>query len=73
MTGNWTSDPLISETSLEDFVTTLPPGEEKDQFLRFIWRIFTWDQDARISSNNAIKDDWLIRPIAESDMADFWA
>ncbi|PGH13045.1 hypothetical protein AJ79_03882 [Helicocarpus griseus UAMH5409] len=37
--GNWASDPPIPKTSFKDFVTTIPPGEEKDQFLRFIRKI----------------------------------
>ncbi|PGG99066.1 CMGC/SRPK protein kinase [Helicocarpus griseus UAMH5409] len=62
--GNWIYDELpIPKTSLEDFVTTIPPGEEKDQFLRFIRKILTWDPKARATSNEIIPDEWLMRPI----------
>ncbi|KAK2809539.1 hypothetical protein FQN50_003807 [Emmonsiellopsis sp. PD_5] len=57
--GNWISEPPIPKTSLEDFVTAIPPGEEKDQFLRFIRKILTWDQEARATSNEIILDEWL--------------
>ncbi|OJD10516.1 CMGC/SRPK protein kinase [Emergomyces pasteurianus Ep9510] len=61
--GNWISEPPIPKTSLEDFVTTIPPGEEKDQFLRFIRKSLTWDQEARATSNEIILDEWLTRPV----------
>ncbi|KAJ5796120.1 protein kinase [Penicillium psychrosexuale] len=62
ITGNWISEPPIPKTSLEDFVTTIPPGEEKDQFLRFIRKILTWDPEVRATANEIIPDEWLMRP-----------
>ncbi|KAF9248005.1 hypothetical protein DTO013E5_5034 [Penicillium roqueforti] len=59
--GNWISEPPIPKTSLEDFVTTIPPGEEKYQFLRFIRKILTWDQEVRATANEIIPDEWLMR------------
>ncbi|KAJ5515891.1 protein kinase domain-containing protein, partial [Penicillium freii] len=56
ITGNWVSELPIPKTSLKDFVTTIPPGEEKDQFLRFIRKILTWDPEVRTL------DEWLMRP-----------
>ncbi|QSS66292.1 protein kinase [Histoplasma capsulatum] len=41
----------------------IPPGEEKDQVLRFIRKILTWDQEARATSNEIILDEWLTRPV----------
>ncbi|KAJ5090704.1 hypothetical protein N7532_009388 [Penicillium argentinense] len=61
MTRNWISDPPITKTSLEIFVTTTPPEEEKDQFLRFIRQILSWDPDVRATSNEIIPDEWLMR------------
>ncbi|KAJ5956260.1 protein kinase [Penicillium viridicatum] len=55
ITGNWVSELPIPKTSLEDFVTTIPPGEEKDQFLRFIRKILTWDpENTKLSTPNGI-------------------
>ncbi|KAJ5360886.1 kinase-like protein [Penicillium concentricum] len=56
---------LIPKTSLGDFVTTIPPGQEKDQFLRFIRKILTWDPEVRATSNEIIPDEWLMRPVEE--------
>ncbi|KZN92551.1 Serine/threonine-protein kinase [Penicillium chrysogenum] len=60
--GNWVSEVPVPKTSLEDFVTTIPPGEEKDQFLRFIRKVLTWDPEVRATSNEIIPDEWLMRP-----------
>ncbi|PGH36283.1 CMGC/SRPK protein kinase [[Emmonsia] crescens] len=63
--GNWISEPPIPKTSLEEFVTAIPPGEEKDQFLRFIRKILTWDQEVRATSIDIISDAWLMRPVED--------
>ncbi|RAK97316.1 protein kinase [Aspergillus ibericus CBS 121593] len=63
--GNWISDPPIPQTSLEDFVTTIPPGTEKDAFLRLIPRILTWDPEVRATSVEIIPDEWLMKPWEE--------
>ena len=60
---NWIAEPPIPQTSLEDFVTTIPPGAEKDLFLKFIRKTLTWDQEARANSFELIKDEWLMMPI----------
>ncbi|MCJ1373452.1 hypothetical protein MMC20_004680 [Loxospora ochrophaea] len=63
--GNWASEPPIPKTSLEDFVTTIPPGEEKELFLKFIRKILTWDPEVRATANEIIPDEWLMRPLEE--------
>ena len=60
--GNWISEPPIPKTS-EDFVTTIPPGEEKEMFLKFIRKILTWDPEVRATSSEIIQDEWLMRPV----------
>ncbi|KAI9662922.1 MAG: hypothetical protein M1821_007969 [Bathelium mastoideum] len=60
--GNWTSETPIPKTSLEDFVTTIPPGEEKELFLRFIRKMLTWDPKSREESADIVLDKWLMKP-----------
>ncbi|KAJ0415599.1 kinase-like protein [Aspergillus carlsbadensis] len=60
--GNWISEPPIPQLSLETFVTTIPPGEEKVLFLKFIRNLLTWDPDTMASANGSIPDEWLMRP-----------
>ncbi|KAL9099100.1 MAG: hypothetical protein Q9163_005354 [Psora crenata] len=60
--GNWIFEPQITKTSFEDFVTTIPPGEDKDMFLRFIRTVLTWDPVLRATSSEAIRDEWLMKP-----------
>ncbi|KAJ5513403.1 protein kinase [Penicillium fimorum] len=55
--GTWASKPPIPQTSFEDFVTTIPPGEEKDQFLQFIRKILVWDPEVRANSSTAY---WVV-------------
>ncbi|KAJ5936660.1 protein kinase [Penicillium verhagenii] len=62
ITGSWVSEVPVPKTSLEDFVTTIPPGEEKDQFLCFIRKVLTWDPEVKATSNEIIPDEWLMRP-----------
>ncbi|PGH13924.1 serine/threonine protein kinase [Helicocarpus griseus UAMH5409] len=45
----------------EDFATTIPPGDEKDEFLRFIRKLLTWDPEARATTNEIHPDKWLMR------------
>ncbi|EEQ30224.1 protein kinase domain-containing protein [Microsporum canis CBS 113480] len=66
--GNWVSEPPIPKASFEDFVTTIPPGEEKDQFLRFIRKILVWDPKVRANSYELIQDEWMMRHPSEEDM-----
>ncbi|EDN10327.1 predicted protein [Histoplasma mississippiense (nom. inval.)] len=66
--GDWVSEPPIPETSFENFVTSIPPCEEKDQFLRFIRKILTWDPEVRANSYELIFDEWMMRPPSEDDM-----
>lgn len=58
----WISEAEIPRTSLEDFVTATPSGEEKDQFLRFVRKIMTWDPAVRQNSVELIHDEWLMDP-----------
>lgn len=58
-TGNWIYDYPIPQTSLEEFVTTIAAGEEKDLFLKFIRKILTWDPKARATSDVLVEDQWL--------------
>ena len=60
--GNWAcaSELPIREASLEDFVTTISPGKEKDLFVKFIRKALTWDQEARATANELIEDEWLM-------------
>ncbi|OAX78886.1 hypothetical protein ACJ72_06801 [Emergomyces africanus] len=59
--GSWISEPPVPKAFLEDFVTTIPLGEEKDQFLHFVRKRLTWDQETRATSNEIILDEWLTR------------
>ena len=52
----------IPQTSLEEFVTVIPPGEEKEVFLRFIRKMLTWDPEPRAPANELFEDEWLMRP-----------
>ncbi|EXJ83982.1 CMGC/SRPK protein kinase [Capronia epimyces CBS 606.96] len=61
--GNWISEPPIPETSLENFLTTVPPGEEKEMLLKFIRKILTWDPEVRATSSEILEDEWLMRPV----------
>ncbi|RAL10301.1 kinase-like protein [Aspergillus homomorphus CBS 101889] len=61
--SNLISEPPIPNISLEEFVTTIPPGEEKDQFLRFIRILLTWDPEKRVTSIDGVPDEWLTRPV----------
>ncbi|PWY82057.1 kinase-like protein [Aspergillus heteromorphus CBS 117.55] len=64
--GNWTSDVPIPQTSLEEFVTTIPPGKEKEAFLRFIRKILTWDAEVRATSVEIIPSHPPSQPISLS-------
>lgn len=66
--GNWAFEPPVPKPSFEDFVTTISPGEEKDQFLRFIRKILTWDPEVRANSYDLIQDEWMMRPPSEEDI-----
>ncbi|GIZ46242.1 hypothetical protein CKM354_000937500 [Cercospora kikuchii] len=62
--GNWKSEPPIPTTSLEEFVTTIPLGEGKNLFLRFVRRVLTWDPDDRATTNEIFTDPWLMEEFA---------
>ncbi|RAH74708.1 protein kinase [Aspergillus aculeatinus CBS 121060] len=72
--GNWMlAEAPIPQTSLEEFVTCIPPGEEKDQFLRFIRKMLAWDPEARATANEMIDDDeWLQRPFHDMLESTCW-
>ncbi|KAK3113767.1 hypothetical protein LTR53_008600 [Teratosphaeriaceae sp. CCFEE 6253] len=58
--GEWSeADCPIPLTCLEEFVTIIPPGEEKDLFLKFIRKMLTWDPEPRSTSNELLVDEWL--------------
>ncbi|MCJ1384252.1 hypothetical protein MMC17_007368 [Xylographa soralifera] len=61
--GKWVSEIPIPKTTFEDFVTTIPPGEEKELFLKYIRKILTWDPEVRATSSEIIQDEWLMRPV----------
>ncbi|EEP77012.1 predicted protein [Uncinocarpus reesii 1704] len=60
--GQFKFEAEIPKTSLEGFITTIPRGEEKEQFLSFIRKLLTWDPEARATSSEIILDEWLMRP-----------
>lgn len=64
------SEPPIPKTTLEEFVTTIPPGEEKDRFLRFIRKILTWDPEVRADSYELMQDEWMMRHASEQDLVE---
>ncbi|KAL3483784.1 hypothetical protein BJX62DRAFT_230734 [Aspergillus germanicus] len=57
--------PLVLAQYIGTFVTTIPPGQEKDIFLKFIRNLLTWDPETRASANGIIPDEWLMRPNLE--------
>ncbi|OAX77608.1 hypothetical protein ACJ72_08092, partial [Emergomyces africanus] len=65
---NWISEPPIPKAPLEEFITTIPLGEEQDQFLQFIRSLLTWDREARAASYELISHEWLIRPVGIVDV-----
>ena len=68
--GNWVmTEAPIPETSLEDFVTVIPPGREKGLFLGFIRKMLTWDQEARRTTKELLEDEWL-KTYFDSDQSD---
>lgn len=60
--GGWNGEISIPETSLDDFVTAIAPGQEKENFLKFIRKILTWDPEKRETANELIEDEWLMMP-----------
>lgn len=52
--GNWISELPIPEFSLEDWITAIPPGEEKDRFVRCMRRILVWDAMERATSSDLL-------------------
>ncbi|PGH14527.1 serine/threonine protein kinase [Helicocarpus griseus UAMH5409] len=61
--GKFLHEEIIPQIFLEKFVTTIPPGEEKEQFLRFMQKLLTWDPEARANSYEICDDEWLMRPV----------
>lgn len=60
--GEWIGEPPIRRTPFEEFVTVIPPGDEKEQFFRFIRKIFTWDPAQSANSAELFEDEWLTAP-----------
>ena len=64
--GNGVSNPPIPQTSFEDFVITIPPGEEKDTFLRFILEMLAWDPETQATANEMIQDEQHMQSVEMS-------
>jgi hypothetical protein len=60
--GRWISSVPIPPFSLEDYVTAIPAGEEKDMFIRFMRRILKWEAWERAVSSDLLADPWQIPP-----------
>lgn len=58
--GDWIGEPPISEASVEEFVTALEPGDQRDKFLDFIKRILVWDPAQRGQSAELFSHEWLM-------------
>ncbi|KAK0261951.1 hypothetical protein LTR35_017780 [Friedmanniomyces endolithicus] len=56
--GRWISEVPIPEFSLENWVTALPAGEDKDKFIKFMRRILVWDSMQRGTSSDLFLDEW---------------
>ncbi|KAF3482748.1 CMGC/SRPK protein kinase [Arthroderma uncinatum] len=67
-TGEYIGGAPIPQTSLEEFVTVIPPGDEKDKFLQFIRKMLTWDPEERKPSIELLTDEWLTTPGTEADL-----
>ncbi|SMR63713.1 unnamed protein product [Zymoseptoria tritici ST99CH_1A5] len=61
--GRWIADLPIPKRSFQDIVTVIEPGEEKDQFIGFLHKIFTWDTVQRANSYELLQDEWLTGPL----------
>ena len=57
--GQWIGKSAIHPNALEKFVTVIPPGKEKKQFMELLKKTFTWDPRARAVSNELFEDEWL--------------
>ena len=58
--GNWTAEPPTLSASLDDFVTSIPPGDEKMQFLAFMRKILVLGPAERGQSAHLFSDEWLM-------------
>ncbi|KAK0267986.1 hypothetical protein LTR35_015918 [Friedmanniomyces endolithicus] len=54
----WICEIPIPDFSLEDFVTAIPPGTEKDRFLDYMRRILVWDGKQRATSSDLFHHEW---------------
>jgi serine/threonine-protein kinase SRPK3 len=57
--GEWDSQPPIPDTSLEQFVTSIHDGRDKELLLKFVRKMLTWDPDQRASEEELMEDEWL--------------
>ncbi len=48
------------QVSLEDFVTTIAPGQEKEQSLSFIRKMLQWRPEDRLDPDDLLQDEWLV-------------
>lgn len=64
--GNWIVEPPYpspaSGVGLEDFVTAIQSGAEREQFMAFIRKILVWDPAERATSAELFEDEWLTGP-----------
>ncbi|KAF2771101.1 kinase-like protein [Teratosphaeria nubilosa] len=56
--GRWTSEVPIPKFSLEDWVTAIPDGQDKEDFLRFIRRVLVWEGLERGTSTDLFAEEW---------------
>lgn len=56
--GYWKGASEISSDSLEDSEENLR-GENKAQFLRFVWKMLRWRPEERSSAKELLEDPWL--------------
>ena len=55
--GNWASELPIPDVSFEKFITFLPPGEEKDEFIRLIRKFLCWNPEQQVTSSDDMDDE----------------
>ena len=63
--GSWNGGVPVPRTSLDEFVTAIAPGKEKETFLTFVRKMLTWDPEVRETTNELIEDEWLMTPDVE--------
>ncbi|KAH9841232.1 protein kinase, partial [Teratosphaeria destructans] len=54
----WSCEEPIPEFSLNEWVTAIPKGQDKEEFLRFIHRILVWEGLERATSTDLFAEEW---------------